>query len=207
MQKRVIFLFIIIFISNWAFTQKYLDFVENKGQWDESIKYKSEIAGGAIALKNTGYRVMQYNVDDYAQLTERLHSHGGKTSHSKNESTNGSDKKIQIGDVGTEFNLRSHTYEVKFLNGNPNPTIVPDKALANYNNYILGNDPTKWASNCKVYQAVTYKNVYPNIDIRFYTSNETLKYDIIVHPGGDPNKVILYFDGADGLNCLLQRSV
>ena len=197
MLKRVIVFLIVIFISNLAIGQKYLDFVENKGQWDESIKYKSEITGGSIVLKSTGYRVMQYNVDDYNQLSEAIHSHSKKSDHSINES--GASKKIPTGDVGADFDLRSHTYEVKFLNGNPNPTIVPDKALANYNNYILGNDPTKWASNCKVYQAVTYKNVYPNIDIRFYTSNETLKYDIIVHPGGDPNKVILYFDGADGL--------
>ena len=199
MLKRIIALVSIILISNLVFAQKYLDFIENKGQWDESIKYKSEIAGGAIVLKNTGYRVMQYNVDDYEQLSETLHSHGKKLDRSVNESVDGISKKIPMGDVGTELNLRSHTYEVKFLNANPNPTIVPDKALASYNNYILGNDPSKWVSNCKVFQAVTYKNVYPNIDVRFYTSNETLKYDIIVHPGGDPNKVVLYFDGVDGL--------
>jgi gliding motility-associated-like protein len=197
--KRLIFLFTIIFISNLAIAQKYLDFVENKGQWDESIKYKSEIAGGTIFLKSTGYRVMQYNVDDYHQLSELLHSHNKKDDHSIIESADGSKKKIPMGDVGAELNIRSHSYEVKFLNANSNPTIVPDKALASYNNYILGNDPSKWTSNCKVYNAVTYKNVYPNIDVRFYTSNETLKYDIIVHPGGDPNKVILYFDGVDGL--------
>lgn len=199
MLKRLIVFLIIIVISNLAIAQKYLDFVENRGQWDESIKYKSEIAGGSIILKNTGYRVMQYNVDDYNQLSESLHPHDKKGDHSNNESVEGPKKKISKGDVGADFNVRSHTYEVKFLNANPNPIIVPDKALASYNNYILGNDPTKWVSNCKVYQAITYKNIYPKIDVRFYTSNETLKYDIIVHPGGDPNKVILYFDGVDGL--------
>lgn len=199
MLKKIIGLFTIIFISNLAFAQKYLDFVENKGQWDESIKYKSEIAGGTIILKSTGYRVMQYNVDDFNELSELLHSHDKKDDHSINEASNGSGKKKLFGIVGADLNLRSHTYEVKFLNANPNPTIVPDKALASYNNYIIGNDPSKWTTNCKVYQAITYKNLYPNIDVRFYTSNETLKYDIIVHPGGDPNKVILYFDGVDGL--------
>ncbi len=199
MIKKVIVLIVIIFVTSSNYAQKYLNFIENKGQWDESIKYKSEIAGGSIILKNTGYRVTQYNVDDYNRLSESLHSHNKKTDQSLNENAGGARKKILIGDVGAELDLRSHTYEVKFLNGNPNPTIVPDKALASYNNYILGNDPSKWASNCKTYQAVTYKNVYPNVDVRFYTSNETLKYDIIVHPGGDPNKVILYFDGVDGL--------
>ncbi|MEL4881645.1 hypothetical protein AAEH85_22095, partial [Shewanella algae] len=54
--------------------------------------------------------------------------------------------------------------------------------------------------NCKIFQTVTYKNVYPNIDVRYYTANGTLKYDIVVNPGGDLSKVILYFDGVDGLN-------
>lgn len=77
--------------------------------------------------------------------------------------------------------------------------MVPDKALPTYNNYFLGNDSTKWATHVKIYQGVTFKNVYPNIDIRYYTTSGKLKYDVIVHPGGDINNVALYFDGVDGL--------
>jgi gliding motility-associated-like protein len=198
LKKGIVFTYLLL-LSAGLFAQSYLNFVENKGQWDASIKFKSEMPGGAIVLKNAGYRVMQYNVQDYDQLTETLHSLKGRDKHADKINGNESDKSVIHGDVGAELNLRSHTYEVKFLNANPNPVIVPDKVQNNYNNYILGNDPSKWASNCKIYQAITYKNVYPNIDIRFYTSNATLKYDVIVHPGGDPSKVILYFDGVDGL--------
>ncbi len=199
MLKKVNFIIWLLMLGAGLNAQSYLNFVENKGQWDQSIRFKSEMPGGAIVLKNTGYRVMQYNVQDYDQLTETLHSLKGKDNHAHKTTGNDLDRPVINGDIGADINLRSHTYEVKFLNGNPNPTIVPDKVQSNYNNYILGNDPSKWASNCKIYQAVTYQNVYPNIDIRFYTSNATLKYDVIVHPGGDPSKVILYFDGVDGL--------
>jgi gliding motility-associated-like protein len=95
--------------------------------------------------------------------------------------------------------LHSHAYEVKFLNANPNPTIVPEKIQSSYNNYFIGNDSTKWASGCKIYKAVVYKEVYPGIDIRYYTNEAQLKYDIIVHPGGDVSKIALYIDGADGI--------
>lgn len=199
MLKRVNFIIWILMLGAGLNAQSYLNFVENKGQWDQSIRFKSEMPGGAIVLKNTGYRVLQYNQDDYAQLAETFHSAKGIDNHEHQNKLNESGKPFPIGDAGNEMKFRSHTYEVKFLNGNPNPTIVPDKIQTSYNNYILGTDPNKWASNCKIYQAVTYKNVYPNIDIRFYTSDATLKYDVIVHPGGDPSKVILYFDGADGL--------
>ena len=77
---------------------------------------------------------------------------------------------------------------------------MPDKILPGYNNYFIGNDPAKWASDCRVFQGVTYKNIYPNIDVRYYTNNGQLKYDIIVHPGGDLSRVRMNYAGADGLS-------
>ncbi len=198
MKKIGIFLSFIL-LSAGLHAQRYLDFIENKGQWDASVKFKSELPGGAIVLQNNGYRVLQYNTADYTQLTEMFHHTRGKAGHEANEAVQENSKPFPMGNAGDDFTLRSHTYEVKFLNANPNPQIVPDKSLDAYSNYFIGNDPAKWAADCKTFQAVTYKNLYPNIDVRFYTSNETLKYDIIVHPGGNPDQVILYFDGVEGL--------
>ncbi|HRF20453.1 MAG TPA: hypothetical protein PK977_19875, partial [Chitinophagaceae bacterium] len=48
-------------------------------------------------------------------------------------------------------------------------------------------------------QALTLKDVYPNVDVRYYTSNGYLKYDIIVKPGGDVSKIALKYDGVDKL--------
>ena len=69
---------------------------------------------------------------------------------------------------------------------NESTEIIPDKPLDTYNNYFIGNDSTKWARNCRIYQGVTYKNIYPGIDLRYYTDNGKLKYDLIIHPGADP---------------------
>src|ERR1700748_2031168 len=77
--------------------------------------------------------------------------------------------------------------------------IVPDKSLPGLNNYFIGHDPSKWASNCRVFQGVTYHNLYPNIDVRYYTNNGQLKYDIIVHPGGDVSKIQMQYDGVSSL--------
>ena len=71
--------------------------------------------------------------------------------------------------------------------------------MPTYNNYFLGNDKSKWKGECKIYQAVTYKNMYPNIDVRYYTDAGTLKYDIIVRPGGNINDIALKYDGVDKL--------
>ena len=95
--------------------------------------------------------------------------------------------------------MHSHVYQVEFLNSSEQVEIQGDKGLDTYNNYFIGNDPSRWKSNCKIYQAVIYKNIYPNIDLRYYTENNQLKYDMVVHPGGNPDNIVMKYRGADKL--------
>ena len=95
--------------------------------------------------------------------------------------------------------MRSHAYAVDFAGASNNIELVPDKPLEYYNNYFIGNDPSKWASNCKIYQGVTAKNIYPGVDVRFYTDKGSMKYDLIVKPGADISKIVLRYTGAENL--------
>ena len=95
--------------------------------------------------------------------------------------------------------LRSHAWHVDFVGADPAMRVVPDKVISTYNNYFIGNDPSKWAGNCRIFQAVTLENVYPNIDVRYYTDNGSLKYDILVRPGGNPASIALKYVGTDRL--------
>ena len=54
-------------------------------------------------------------------------------------------------------------------------------------------------ANVSIYQAITLKDVYPNVDVRYYTYNGMLKYDIIAKPGADISKIALKYEGADKL--------
>jgi gliding motility-associated-like protein len=164
--------------------QGYLEFVENKGQWDSKVKFKGSLSAGAFFLQPNGYTMLLHDANDMKKVADYFHGHGNNK-----DSKNTTDK----------ISLHSHAYEVNFLNTTSLATIIPEKALPTYNNYFLGNDKTKWAAECKIYQAITYQNVYPNIDVRYYTGSNTLKYDIIVKPGGDVSKIALQFKGTDGL--------
>ena len=197
---------LLVLISTYAHSQQNLQFVENKGQWDKNIKFKGEMVAGAFALKpDGGYRMLQYDTTSLKQILEKIHPHHGT---SKNTTTlskvkgaidlQSSDQSVSSSN--SDIPLKGHVYEVKFLNANPNPVALPDKPLVTYNNYFIGNDPSKWAGNCKIYTAVTYKDVYPNIDVRYYTDKGNLKYDFIVNPGGDANNIIMYVDGADNVS-------
>jgi gliding motility-associated-like protein len=210
---------ILVLISMYGSAQGYLEFVENKGQWDPAIRFKGEMTTGAFALQATGYRVLLHKGADLVGLTEKMHGHGNSNSGGK--PANGGAPPVQVktnalterhppedgggGGSGTgnagdrPVIVHSHAYEVKFLNANEQAQIIPEKPLPGNINYLIGNDSTKWASGCTSYQAITYKNLYPGIDVRYYTAGGVLKYDLIVSPGADISQVAMYYEGAGGL--------
>jgi gliding motility-associated-like protein len=160
-----------------------IEFIENKGQWDSRVKFRTEVPAGQFYIHSKGFTVVQHNKDDLEKVQDYLHGH----------------LPIQAAGKSAPLTLRSHAYRVEFAGAADNLEIIPDKPLPGYNNYFIGDDPAKWATNCKVYQAVTVKNIYPGVDARYYTENGGMKYDLILNPGADPGKIVLHYSGADKL--------
>ncbi len=69
-------------------------------------------------------------------------------------------------------------------------------------NFYLGHCPYG-IFNVKSYTRITIKDVYPGIDWVLYTSTTEkgshLTHDFIVHPGADPNKIKLIYEGSGEL--------
>ena len=183
--KRPIFLFLALFVSFLVFGQNYnsIEFIENKGQWDSRVRFTGAIPGGTFFIHQDGFTVVQHNSADLSQMQESLHSHAGSSEKAMTQKNT----------------LRSHAYKVQFVNGSGKAQIIADKALSTYNNYFIGNDPSKWAANCKIYLGITLKDVYPNVDVRYYSGNGQLKYDLLVKPGADVSKIALKYEGVDKL--------
>lgn len=167
-----------------ARSQGVIEFVENKGQWDSKVQYRGIVNYGAFFIRNGGFTVLQHNPADIGRLSDMVHGHG-----------NSSAPQARINPV----TVNSHSWNVDFIGASPAMRIIPDKAISSYNNYLIGNDPSKWASNCKVYQAITLQDVYPNVDVRYYTSEGTLKYDIIAKPGADISRIAMRYTGVDNI--------
>ena len=180
-----------------------IEFVENKGQWDNRVNFKGEMSTGAFFLQKTGFTVLLHNPADLQKLA--LHGAvppaggwaGGQSGKSKGADA-ASSGRTKPGDT-SDLLIHSHAYRVTFVGANEGVTIIPDKPTPGYNNYFIGNDPSKWARDCKIYQGVTYKDIYPNIDLRYYTDQGQLKYEIIVHPGGNVDQIAMQYEGANGL--------
>ncbi|TCJ14635.1 hypothetical protein EPD60_10745 [Flaviaesturariibacter flavus] len=157
-----------------------LSFVENKGQWDRSVRFRADIGSSALFLHEAGFTVLQNHTEDYARIRAMAHDHAAS-------------EKEMAAQV-----LRSHVYRVDFVGARPD-ALLPDKVEPGVSNYFIGNDRSRWASGCRSFGGITVRDLYPNIDLRYYSENGQLKYDLIVHPGGDPSQITLRYTGADGL--------
>jgi hypothetical protein len=180
-------LIIFAFTSHQLFAQNNtaVQYVENKGQWDKSILYKGDIGNGSFYIQQKGFSVLMHHPQDFAELKEAAHGHHADTATNTSAYRRAGKR------------LRSHLYKVSFAGANEDIQIAADKVLPNYNNYFYGNDPSKWAGNCRIYLGVTAKNVYDGVDARYYSEAGQLKYDLIVAPGASINKIKLRYEGVD----------
>ena len=121
-----------------------IEFIENKGQWDSHVKFKGEVNAGAVFVRSTGFTILQHNQQDFAALQTITHSRN----HNPTGAAARSNDKIVV---------RSHSYNIDFVGASSNMKVILDKVIPTYNNYFLGNDPSKWASDCHIYQAITLK--------------------------------------------------
>jgi gliding motility-associated-like protein len=178
------------------------EFIENKGQWTDSVDFKGELGSGAFFLQKDGFTVLLHHPKDLSLfMSSHEHEEGSskknkKIDYSKDLSGRVVDKSL----TGSGNVLRSHAYKVEFVGANQDPEVVPEKQVQSFNNYFIGNDRSKWVSNARIFNAVVYKNIYPNIDLRYYSESEKLKYDLIIHPGGDPSKIVMKYTGQDKLS-------
>ena len=165
-----------------------LSFAENKGQWDQQVHFKTEAGNSAFFLTKDGYTIRMNHPEDYMRLAEFNHGHGFDSSARR------------YAKVAPPEQMRAHVFRVKFLGGNFNSKPIMEKPIPGVENYFIGNDPSKWASDVRLYQAITYKNVYPSIDVRYYVQDDQLKYDLVVYPGADVSKIQMRYEGAEKLS-------
>ena len=186
LRRTLYILFLYCLVPAAALKAQYsnIEFIENKGQWDNHIKFLGQVSSGAFYVQKDGFMVLQHNPADWLKVTELMHKHGAGSGLQAKQAT---------------VILHSHAYKVEFLNGNENSEIIADKPLPGYNNYFIGNDPTKWAADCKVYQGITVKDAYPNVDVRYYSNGGAVKYDLVIKPGADISRIALKYHGAEGL--------
>ena len=178
MKNTLIILF--LFFCENSFAQiSNLEFIENKGQWNDNVQFKAKIPSGNIYLEANELTYQLYD----EQAMSRYHDlHHGLI---KNPTP-------------ADYLMNVHAFKVKFLNAEPS-VVKGSNATLDYENYFIGNDKTKWASHVKKYNQAAYQNLYPNIDLKFYLKDYFLKYDFIVNKEGDASQIQVDYVGVDGI--------
>lgn len=199
MKNRYLFLLITILLISFANLvfcsdkpNNKLKFIENKGQWESNILYKTIFWGGYAFLENNGIMIV-------------LSDNKGGCKHDINQ-----EHGIECED--NKQIIHNHAFKLKLLNSNYPKTIIPQNKSKDYNNYYIGNDKSKWTSEAYSYGEISYKEIYNNIDWLVYSKEGNIKHDFIIHKGGKVEDISLTYEGIDKIslhknNIILQTSI
>ena len=146
-------------------------FIENKGQWDDEILFKTSFKGGNLWIQKSK---LFFHLKDFAALHE-----------------NHAEKKCD-----TCLN-KQHALHLNFKNCNEVKRVVKNYPSEEYYNYFLGNDSTKWAKNVRAFKEITMYDLYSGIDLRIIQDDEVTKYEYVVSPNFSPTQISLEIAGAD----------
>ena len=122
-----------------------------------------------------------------------------------------------LADSGATFSFRDvdgdqSSVRMSLQGSQPPSRVSGEDQLPGISNYFRGEDPSKWHRNVPHYARVRYEEVYPGIDVIYYSNNDgEIEYDFVVEPGADPGVITLEFDGiqsksVDGEGNLLLES-
>ncbi len=167
-----------------------LEYTENKGQWHADVRFMGRLSAGALFLLNDGYKVLQYQPDEFKKVINQTTGHGFLNGQTIESNTISDDNQT----------VHAHAYTVRFAGASLQPQVLPEKKLPGYSNYFIGNDSTQWASGVNSYSLINYRSVYRGVDTRFFSDNGYVKYEWIISPGGAFSQIKLVYDGAESLS-------
>jgi hypothetical protein len=103
-----------------------------------------------------------------------------------------------IADVSSREALPYETYRVdmQLIGSNLQADVVGELQQEYYENYYNVEGAPEGITGVRSYRRLVVHDVYPNIDWVLYPNAEGLKYDFIVHPGGNPNSIKIKYAGA-----------
>ncbi len=64
-------------------------------------------------------------------------------------------------------------------------------------NYLVGADESTWVRDVPRYRQLRRADLYPGIDLVYYSRHGELEFDFVVKPGADPSHIRLHVDGAN----------
>lgn len=149
-------------------------FVENRGQWDPSVRFLCRVGGLATWITGDGITYDLHRVDQVADREDRRTSAVGNR-------------------------IAGHVVRMSFEGASSGRHLHGVGGRSGVYSYCLGSDPSRWVSGVDSYDEVLIAGLYNGIDAILRSEGELVRYDLAVAPGADPAVVRLRIDGADSI--------
>lgn len=162
--------------SNLAFIENHGQFTTDAGQPADMVHFRADVSGLEFYLTETGlsYVFVKHNNDEYDPAL------GGAPTPDFETTTDY---------ARVDMILRNAVLDKN--------TVIREAASKAFYNYYYAHCPDG-ITQTAAYHKITYQNVYPNIDWVIYSENgRRMKYEFLVHPGGDPADIQLEYKYAD----------
>jgi hypothetical protein len=155
-----------------------LAFTVNRGQSPSSIRFTAQGGGCGMAFSPAGTTFL-LSRETAASVAKRA-----------------AKKSVMFEDDPTrdQPEYESFALELAFVGANENPEIQGEDRLPWNNNYFIGNDPDRWRTDVPNYKKIRFREVYDGVDLVYYGNRKRVKYDFVVKPGEDPEKILLKYD-------------
>ncbi|MCX6251863.1 MAG: SBBP repeat-containing protein, partial [Bacteroidetes bacterium] len=93
-----------------------------------------------------------------------------------------------------------HRIDIHLEGINPDCAIIPSDPLPDYFNYFTSSAPPEGIKNVGQFTKITYKEVYPGIDLEFFINKEHgYKYNFVIHPEGNIRDIRLKITGPENI--------
>ena len=179
---KLLLVFSIVSFSHGGGEADY-HFTENVGQLDQKVKYHCKLHIGDIYFEKNQFIFDLSSAEDINKAYDIRHNRELRKLYGKRA-----------------VKIRKHSYAMEFIGANLNSSIVSYNKEHFYKNYIRGNNPDKWYSGVSSYEKLTYKDVYPYINMDIYQLDNSLKYDYIIAKGGNPDNIKIAYNNIETLN-------
>ncbi len=174
-----------------AYATLPLAFEPNQGQTDAQVKYMA---------RGNGYKL--YLTSSQAIFT--LHKQGGDSDVRRMMM----DRRIGPARVRAMLRRRAQqeskaavaAVHMRMLGENPSVQLLAGAPQPGMVNYLIGNDPSKWHSGVPLFGLVSYRDIYPGIDLAFQGNGKHLEFDYLLKPGSNANAIGFSFEGADRIS-------
>jgi hypothetical protein len=170
------------------------------GQWDERVLFRASAGGATMWFTKEGvtYQFTR-RIDNLNDRRGTLRVPAGTRSVPLQEGPHSPLERGPAGGVSDRDSIEQLVLTAKFVGANPNPEVIADGQMEYECNYFLGNDPTKWHTDVPNYEAITLKDIYPGIDLKYSGRRGTgqAAYELIAAPGADAAQIKVAYEGAE----------